>query len=129
MKELVLRQLACLSIALFAFLFTFFIYDYITLSTAHADGTALHCSDLFTVPMQPGDSGLNVKLLQQYLIRFEDIDIPAGATGYYGTQTKEAVSEFQIKYSFQILFPLKLVKPTGIAWYQTLKQINALYCG
>ena len=47
-----------------------------------------------TTNLTPGMSGDQVKQLQQFLIN-NGYDIPAGATGYYGEQTKAAVSKFQ----------------------------------
>lgn len=85
------------------------------------------CTAAFRVPMQPGDFNHDVRHLQTFLID-SGFDIPAGATSYYGTQTKAAVTEFQMRYSFEILYPLHLYRPTGIAWYATLAQINALLC-
>lgn len=49
-----------------------------------------------TVNLQPGQSGENVKALQQYLISL-GYDIPAGATGFYGPQTQAAVKALQEK--------------------------------
>lgn len=49
-----------------------------------------------TINLQPGQSGDNVKALQQYLISL-GYSIPAGATGFYGTQTQAAVKALQEK--------------------------------
>jgi peptidoglycan hydrolase-like protein with peptidoglycan-binding domain len=49
-----------------------------------------------SVPLQPGGSGTNVQQLQQWLIS-QGESIPAGATGYYGDQTKSALASWQQK--------------------------------
>lgn len=48
------------------------------------------------VDMQFGENNNNVKLLQQYLIA-QGHAIPAGATGYFGEQTRVALKEWQDK--------------------------------
>ena len=47
-----------------------------------------------TTNLQPGQSGDNVKQLQNWLIS-QGYTIPAGATGYYGDQTKGALAKWQ----------------------------------
>jgi hypothetical protein len=47
-----------------------------------------------TTSLQPGMTSDAVKQLQQYLIS-KGYSIPAGATGYYGDQTKAAVTQLQ----------------------------------
>lgn len=84
---------------------------------------------LFQNPNRPlvyGDKNPDVSKLQSFLIA-DGEDIPAGPTGYFGEQTKAAVSVFQLKYSFQILFPLGLSAPTGAVYSATRAQIEALY--
>lgn len=89
--------------------------------------TATYDCPYISKPLVQGDKGFEVFKLQVFLMT-EGIDIPAGATAYYGAQTKVAVSEFQLKYSFQILYPLKLTKPTGAVYSATIKQINLIQC-
>lgn len=48
----------------------------------------------FTRNLGPGQSGDDVKALQNWLIS-QGYQIPAGATGYYGDQTKNAVAAWQ----------------------------------
>lgn len=86
----------------------------------------INCQFL-THQLRPGDTGGAVALLQNFLI-LQGFEIPSGTTGFYGAQTREAVSKFQIKYSGQILFPQRLSYPTGNVGPGTLAQINALYC-
>ena len=54
-----------------------------------------------TIALQPGQSGAEVKKLQEYLIS-QGFSIPAGATGYYGEQTKAAVSQLQQKLGVDV---------------------------
>jgi len=72
-----------------------------------------------------GSSGASVKALQEDLISL-GFSIPAGATGYYGTQTAAAVSAFQTAYASEILAPLGLTAPTGYAGDSTKAKITAL---
>jgi len=88
---------------------------------------AADCPKLLISPVTFGMQNANVKTLQTFLLS-QGFDIPAGPTGYYGTQTRTAVNEFQLKYSFQILYPLRLSTPTGNVYNATLTQINALFC-
>lgn len=53
-----------------------------------------------TENLTPGMSGDNVKQLQNYLIS-QGYNIPDGATGFYGDQTKAAVAEWQSKNGIQ----------------------------
>lgn len=86
------------------------------------------CSDILTKPLKYGDQNADVAKLQTFLIGVDGEEIPAGITGYFGAQTKTAVNAFQLKYSFQILYPLKLAAPTGAVYNATIAQINAVYC-
>src|SRR3990172_4324921 len=75
-----------------------------------------------------GDSGAEVSALQADLISL-GYSIPAGATGYYGSQTSAAVSAFQAAYAPEILAPLGLTAPTGFAGTLTMAKIAALKAG
>lgn len=93
-----------------------------------AAATTLPCKDLLTDYLSPGFRSDQVQLLQLFLTENENIAIPAGPTGYYGAQTSAAVSEFQLKYSAEILVPVGLAVPTGKVGPATLAEINALHC-
>jgi len=56
--------------------------------------TATTPAPSITQDMKVGSSGDEVKALQKWLIS-QGYSIPAGATGYYGEQTKAAVSQWQ----------------------------------
>lgn len=53
-----------------------------------------------TSNLTPGMSGSDVTALQTYLIS-QGLNIPSGATGYYGDETKAAVTEWQKKNNIQ----------------------------
>ncbi len=55
-------------------------------------GAATSC--MFTGPLTIGSSGAEVTCLQTALIE-KGFSIPAGATGYFGTQTATAVGQWQ----------------------------------
>jgi peptidoglycan hydrolase-like protein with peptidoglycan-binding domain len=75
-----------------------------------------------------GDSGAGVSMIQADLISL-GYSIPAGATGYYGSQTSAAVSAFQAAYASEILAPLGLTAPTGYAGTLTKAKIAAVKAG
>ncbi len=85
------------------------------------------CPPLLSRSIEFGAKNIDVTTLQAFLIA-DDINIPAGVTGYYGAQTRAAVNDFQIKYSAQILLPQGLSRPSGAVRSGTLAQINALHC-
>lgn len=118
-----LAKLAVLSSLVFSAGFAF---SYTTPSAGRIFGQ-IACPKLLSAPLVYGMKGYDVQNLQAFLIN-EGFDIPAGATGYYGNQTRDAVNAFQIKYAFQILFPLRLTHPTGNVYNATIAQINAVYC-
>lgn len=80
-------------------------------------------------------SGDDVKTLQELLIRegvWPRLDVKA--TGYFGPITREAVIEFQEKYSEEILKPLGLEKGTGFVGPSTRAFLNKFkqkedFCG
>lgn len=53
-----------------------------------------------TSTLTPGTRSDEVRKLQEFLIK-QNISIPAGATGYYGDQTKAAVAEWQKRNGVQ----------------------------
>lgn len=68
--------------------------------------------------LQPGMSGEDVKALQSYLIA-QGFDIPAGATGNYGPQTKAAVAAWQAKTGVQAGADAGFFGPKSIAALKT----------
>lgn len=103
--------------------------DEITPQQVKDAGTTRHgaCGTFFKNSMKYGDNNIDVAFLQNHLM-FDGEDVPAGATGYFGTQTRDAVNAFQLKYAAQILYPNHLTHPTGAVYSATLAQLNALYC-
>ena len=67
-----------------------------------------------------GMRGENVKVLQEILIEEGVWPRPnIGATGYFGSITREAVISYQEKYASEILEPLGLIKGTGFVGSST----------
>lgn len=100
-----------------------------TIVKAYQDSIAAGtvCAPLLTQSLKSGDQNGYVMILQSFLIA-DGADIPSGATGFYGAQTRAAVNDFQLKYSAQILAPQHLSNPTGAVRAGTLAQINAIHC-
>lgn len=98
----------------------------ILLFTSPVPAAAL-CNSLITPPLYYGLQSKQVIILQDFLIA-DGESIPAGATGYFGTQTRVAVDDFQLKYAGEILLPLGLYAPTGAVYASTAAQIDALSC-
>lgn len=76
--------------------------------------------------LEMGDSGAEVKKLQECLAKDKDIYPDGTANGNFGNGTKEAVIAFQEKYADEILKPSELNKGTGKVMGATLKKLNTL---
>ncbi len=68
-----------------------------------------------------------VKKLQKFLRDHEGHENVA-ETGVYDKPTYDAVLNFQLKYSDDVLDYWSLVQPTGYVYKTTIKKINELYC-
>ena len=68
----------------------------------------------FTRTLAFGSKGNDIKLFQQYLIQ-EGYSIPAGATGYYGDQTRAATTKFQEDHNLDAI---------GIGGPKTIAKLN-----
>ncbi|MCK9393353.1 MAG: ABC transporter substrate-binding protein [Candidatus Paceibacterota bacterium] len=76
--------------------------------------------------LKSGDTGSEVKKLQECLARDKDI-YPDGTTnGRFGDSTKAAVIAFQEKYADEILKPSGLDKGTGKVMGATMEKLNSL---
>ena len=87
----------------------------------------------FTRSLKMGDTGEDVRKLQQFLNQYPDTQVSASGIGskgnettYYGPATAAAVSKFQNKYKSEILIPAGLTTPTGYFGPSTMKKANAL---
>jgi hypothetical protein len=81
----------------------------------------------FSIQMQVGDKGPEVLALQQALKvdgEFPSIQV---CTGYFGSQTLQAVKNFQEKYASEILTPAGLSSPTGRIGQYGLAKLNSLF--
>ncbi|MFZ2484932.1 MAG: peptidoglycan-binding protein [Minisyncoccia bacterium] len=65
---------------------------------ASLQGGSVSTGTVFTMNLTIGSTGAEVTALQQWLIK-EGYQIPAGATGYFGTQTRAAVAAYQTNKS------------------------------
>lgn len=78
----------------------------------------------YNVILKQGNSGSNVKLLQQFLNKELSLKIPT--TGYFGPITKNAVNLFQTKYASDILIPQGLSKATGLWAGGSIKKAKSI---
>lgn len=77
-------------------------------------------ASIYSSSLGEGDEGQSVRDLQVFLNMDADTQIassgpgsPGNETNYYGSLTANAVSDFQAKYSADVLAPLGLSAPTG----------------
>ncbi len=76
--------------------------------------------------LEIGSTGADVVALQKVLI-YEGFLNKDLCTGYFGTNTKNAVMKFQQKYASDILTPYGLSVPTGYVGPKTIHKLNWLY--
>ena len=76
--------------------------------------------------LKVGDSGSEVKKLQECLARDKDVYPDGTANGNFGEATKKAVIAFQEKYADEILKPSQLDKGNGKVMEATRKKLNSL---
>jgi len=76
--------------------------------------------------LKSGDSGSEVKKLQECLAKDKDIYPDGTVNGNFGEATKKAVIAFQEKYADEILKPSGLTKGTGKVAGATIKKLNSL---
>jgi hypothetical protein len=103
----------------------------LTMALALVLGVGAFKASAATAPPQPlsiGASGVNVTYLQDALLSL-GYSIPAGATGYFGLQTKAAVTAFQNTYAAEVLAPLGLTSGTGYYGALTAAKLAAVLAG
>ncbi len=89
----------------------------------------------FTRTLSLGDTGDDVKILQQFLNTHGFTLAPTGTgsagneTTYFGTKTKSAVMKFQDAYKADILIPAGLTTPTGMFGTYSIQKANAMLEG
>lgn len=88
-------------------------------------GFAISAKASVISPLKMGMSGQAVMDLQNALIS-KGYSIPAGATGFFGNQTKAAVMAFQTAYASEVLAPAGLSAATGYWGMYSAAKMNAL---
>lgn len=89
----------------------------------------------FTRTLSLGDTGDDVKILQQFLNTHGFTLAPTGTgsagneTTYFGTKTKSAVMKFQDAYKADILIPAGLTTPTGMFGTYSIQKAHAMLEG
>lgn len=83
--------------------------------------TTLNQVPTFNRNLKPGDTGADVQALQQYLMG-EGFTISAGATGYYGEQTKAAVAAWQQAHGIDTAGNAGFFGPRSQAFLETQNQ-------
>lgn len=78
----------------------------------------------FKSDLKLGSRGEEVKELQKCLSKYPEVYPQAKITGFFGTETKEAVIRFQEKYAKEILEPWGFTKGTGIVSKTTRSKLN-----
>ncbi len=81
----------------------------------------------FTEDLKEGSQGEEVRNLQRCFISIEEDFYPEGeVTGFFGSETKEAVNRFQEFYFEDILAPHGFTKGTGMVAGSTREKLNEL---
>lgn len=91
-----------------------------------AIGKAQLTSEALQQDLIRGDSGAEVRKLQQCLARDSEVYPEGIVNGSFGQLTHEAVIRFQEKYASEVLAPLGLSEGTGKAGELTREKLNAL---
>jgi ABC-type transport system substrate-binding protein len=81
---------------------------------------------LFKRDLVKGDSGNDVRKLQECLAKDKEVYPEGEITGYFGQKTKQAVIRFQEKYKSEILKPIGLSKGTGKVGGMTRDKLNEI---
>ena len=89
---------------------------------SHAQSVTAACH-VFGSNLSVGMRGASVTALQQALLN-NGLSIPAGATGYFGAQTRAAVVAYQEKYASEILSPGGFSRGTGFVGPATRAKLN-----
>ncbi len=108
--------------------FSFFLsFLFVASAVAAAEGVPT-----FTRVLRLGDSGPDVRLLQQKLNADSDTEVATygpGSTGNeterFGQLTRDAVIRFQEKHAAEILVPIGLTSGTGVVGEATRRVLNA----
>ncbi len=85
----------------------------------------------FKKDLQSGSQGDEVRQLQKCLFENgfysnQENDIEKIVTGFYGSETRDAVNNFQLEYRDEILTPAGFIRATGMVSENTRKKLNEL---
>ncbi len=80
----------------------------------------------FKSDLKSGSRGEEVEELQECLSKYPEVYPQAKITGFFGTETKEAVIRFQEKYAKEILEPWGFTEGTGVVSKTTRSKLNEL---
>jgi len=80
----------------------------------------------FKSDLKLGSQGEEVKELQKCLSKEPEVYPEGKITGFFGSETKEAVIKFQEKYAKEILEPWGFTKGTGLVSKTTRSKLNEL---
>jgi len=83
-------------------------------------------SFVFKSTLVVGSQGAEVKELQKCLSKDTEIYPEGKITGYFGSQTKAAVTKFQEKYKEDVLTPFGLTSGTGDVKSKTREKLNEI---
>ncbi|MEK7542574.1 MAG: ABC transporter substrate-binding protein [Patescibacteria group bacterium] len=82
--------------------------------------------EALTRDLAKGDTGEEVRLLQQCLAQDPVVYLEAIVNGNFGQLTQQAVIRFQEKYASEVLTPINLTKGTGKVGQLTREKLNIL---
>lgn len=82
--------------------------------------------EALTKDLQKGDTGEEVRRLQQCLAQDSQVYPEGTVNGSFGALTQQAVIRFQEKYAAEVLTPIGITKGTGKAGQLTREKLNVL---
>jgi peptidoglycan hydrolase-like protein with peptidoglycan-binding domain len=103
--------------------YTIFIFLFIQVHFLYAQTQCVYFENKTALQ---GDQSEEIKNIQTFLNKNLSINLPI--TGFFGPLTKQAVIDFQEKYSADILRPIDALIGTGIWGLNSINKANTLVC-